>query len=366
MRILRVERGDGRAAVTADADSPYRLVVRGRGGDVISNTPVAPLPLHIHGELPSGLISAEVPARGAESIEIRYNDAVLATRVKSASAPRVTILHPRANDRVSGIGETIVRWQASDAESGPLEARVEYSADDGQTFRVVASGVVRNQVSLPGRLFSFSSQARLRVTINDGFNDGVAVSDRFQAEGVPPQVRILDPQSDTSINEDVELHLIGEAYDDQGNPLKEDMLQWYNGDKLLGHGQQLGVSGLSPGLYVIQLKARDAFRRSASASVKVEVIPQSPRSQYPAEQLINLINLIKSFNLPEAIEDNLVKKTQAALNNTLTMVVPAATCGRLTNFLSEVNTQEGKEIRVDQVKRIIVMATQIKTVLGCP
>jgi hypothetical protein len=361
---LRVEQDESGMVVRSDVDSSYHIIVRDKAGKVLTDTAVLPLSIHIHGQPPSTVLSTYIPGADVAGIEIRYKDRILVSRLKTASRPKVSIQGIQPKLRVSREDGILLQWDATDADGDRLEARVEYSADDGRTFHVVASGVAGRQVSLPQRLLSHSKQARVRVTVNDGFNDGVAVSDRFETEGVPPQVYISDPAQATRINEGANLHLVGMGYDDRGEPIKKDeVLQWYDGDRLLGRGARLSVSDMKPGIHVLQFQAEDDLGRRTSASVKVEVLPQKLMSKYPAEQLSELMNRIGGIN----VSPPLIQKIQVTLEAIKRReVLPA--CMRLRDMLDEVK-RFGKgetNIEPEQLRQIANVASQISTIMGCP
>jgi hypothetical protein len=67
------------------------------------------------------------------------------------------------------------------------------------------------------------------------------------------------------------------AYDDTGRPLAGRHLRWYLGRRLIGHGDQVAVRDLKPGIAVIRLVATDAHGRSAQASARVRVRPAAAR-----------------------------------------------------------------------------------------
>jgi hypothetical protein len=273
VNILHVGQGNGQQIVTGPQNSPYKLILRNQAGIVVSSNYLAVTTGHIDRNSISKVLTAEVPVGDSASLEITYNDTLIAQRARSINTPQVTIMNPKAGVHIPATGETIVRWQTSDPDGDPLEARVEYSTDDGKTFRVLTSGFKENQISLPNRLFSGSKQARLRVSINDGFNNGEAVSEVFQADGALPQVRIIDPLPNTSIRDDVMLHMVGQAYDDASRPIREEDLRWFAGSQLLGSGSKLSVSNnLTPGPVDIRLEARDTQGRISSTVVRIQIL----------------------------------------------------------------------------------------------
>ncbi len=270
VEILDVGRGAGGGVVSGAEELHHRLTVRDAGGGVQWTTPLAVNYVGHPGE-ELAIVTAEVPAAGAESIEISEDGIVKAIRMRTAQTPTVTVLLPEKGARVSGDSVT-VRWVADDADGDELTARVDYSVDDGLTFRTITSNVAGDEVSLPGRYFSRARRARVRIVVNDGFNEAEAISERFRSKGAPPEVRILDPDSDTSIAAGTELYLSGDAYDDGGEPLPDRRLRWRDGRHVLGRGRRLSVGDLSVGTHEIKLEARGRPGHRASTSRYVHVV----------------------------------------------------------------------------------------------
>jgi hypothetical protein len=271
--IQSVQPGGGKHVVTLSNSTDqtnYNLVVRDASGQVVSRTHITPIMSNGW-----GFLSAEVLSTAAARVEIENNGSVVDSRDRSQHAPTVTILNPTPGARISGKSPTVVRWQAQDADSDPISLRVEYSTDDGKTYRVLTTGVSGNQISLPGSLFSRTQEARIRVTANDGFNEGFAVTARLSAEGSPPAVRILEPKQGTHFRNDTALRLVGNAFADSGTQLPPKAIKWYDGDRLLGEGSQLSVFARDAGSHTIRLVARDQDRE-ATASVDVQVDAMAP------------------------------------------------------------------------------------------
>jgi hypothetical protein len=222
-------------------------------------------------------VFAQVPAAGAAKIELVRGDQVLASRSRSAHAPRVTLRTPRAGTRVGAKTRVVVSWRASDADRNPLTAAVEYSANGGRSYRTLAANLTGTSITLPGRVLSYTRNARIRVRVNDGFDDALVTSGRLRADGAAPTVRITSPRARTRLANDAAVTLTGEAYDDAGTQLRGRALRWYAGRRLLGTGASLSVNGLPAGTRVLRLRARDGRDRTASASVAMRVRAVPPQ-----------------------------------------------------------------------------------------
>jgi hypothetical protein len=130
-------------------------------------------------------------------------------------------------------------------------------------------------VTLPSRLLSASSDARVRVFVSDGFNEAIATSARFVTLGAPPTVAIASPSKRARVAAGGALDLEGSAYADSGQRLTGRALVWRAGRRVLGTGEMLVSRTLPAGTHTITLTAR-AGGRTASATAGVTVTPTPP------------------------------------------------------------------------------------------
>ena len=222
-------------------------------------------------------IVADIPAAGVTRVELVGADgAVLASRAASDGAPRVRVLSPRGGQRIGGGGNALVRWRASDPDGDRLDVKVDYSTDDGRSWRLIHLGRGGGAVRLPSGLMAASRRARIRVRANDGFHETAARSARFRSVGHKPNVRITSPAGGTLVGADETVYLAGGAYDDQHLQLGGKRLQWFDGRRRLGRGPAISAAGLRPGRHVIRLVARDRLGRRAGASVRLRVRAVKP------------------------------------------------------------------------------------------
>ena len=83
-----------------------------------------------------------------------------------------------------------------------------------------------------------------------------------------------------------------------------------------------------------------------------------------ADQLNDLIALVKSFNLHDGTEASLIIKLQDALA-AVNASNDAAACIALTSFINASRAQSGKKLTAAQVQQLVQSATQVKSDLGC-
>jgi hypothetical protein len=170
---------------------------------------------------------------------------------------------------------TLVRWAARDPDADRLTAAVQYSADSGRHWKVVADGVSGSSARVENGLLNASRNARVRVRVSDGFDVATATSGRLRAVGAPPRVRIVGGRGGT-LSADATLLLRGEAFDDAGRSLTGARLRWYVGKRPAGRGELLTLRGLRAGPQTIQLLATDTHGRSSRALLRVNVVSTQP------------------------------------------------------------------------------------------
>ncbi|MDP8908758.1 MAG: hypothetical protein M3N47_06495 [Chloroflexota bacterium] len=265
--------------------SGFRLVARDASGRIVSQVPMtadAPY-VHgdqmtfLHGEIPAATVErAQRSAGGIASLAVASGTRASVPLLRSPQRPKVRLLTPRRSDRVGRRQTTVVRWRASDADGDPMTASLDYSADDGRRWRSVFAGPNRNRATLQSRLLSRSRRARLRLRVNDGFNETVVMSKRFRALGGRPSVAITSPGRGNRLRQDAAAYLRGYAFDDALRPLRGRRLTWFVGRNRIGHGERLSVTGLPAGRRRIRLTARDGSGRRTTASVAVRITAVKP------------------------------------------------------------------------------------------
>jgi hypothetical protein len=260
----------GPASPKGGSNSAFTLVARNAAGKTVASTPMSFTPGHADFVGSSGVINAMVPAAGVDSIQVQSNGRVVASRQRPARAPRLRLLAPRHRARVGRARTVLVRWKARSPEKLALTASVDYSRDDGHHWRTIFIGPNRGRVALPSFYFVRSRQARVRVRVNDGFNETAVVSPRFIALGSAPQVTILSPARGARVAGDAALPLSGEAFNQQLQRLPGRRLKWFDGPFRLGRGATLTAGPLPPGTNRIRLQA-SADGRTGSATVVVHV-----------------------------------------------------------------------------------------------
>jgi streptogramin lyase len=257
-------------AVPALADSPTRVQAFDAAGNPIGDTGALVLRA-ADGPAGAGFFIAPVPA-GAAAVELVRGGVVLDRKQRTAP-PSVRLLWPRHRVRVAGRrAQLVVRWSASDPDGDPLYAKVAYSADDGRSWETVFEGPNTGTLSVPAGALAGSHSARIRVAVNDGFNEPRIESPIFRVVGAPPSVRIITPQLGEPETAGIQTLLVGSAIDTSGTSIPDGSLAWYAGRRRLGTGARL-ITVLQAGRYALRLVATDRAHVSGVAAVRMVVQP---------------------------------------------------------------------------------------------
>jgi hypothetical protein len=275
-RIIRVLQPDGAdRALPTDPASPVRVRALDRSGEVLSDTGVVVGGASDGGQAGAGDFAVPV-ATAAHAVELR-SGGVLLHRLERSEAPRLRIITPRLGTRARSGRALVVRWSTADAKQElSHQVSVDFSADGGRSWRTVFQGPNRGRAGVPGALLQSTTNARVRVSVNDGFNESSVISDRFRADGRPPQVEIERPVAGELLLAPAAAHLRAHARDDAGRPIRGKALAWYAGRRRLGRGERLRVRSLPRGRVTIRLVARDRLGRVSTASVRIRVRAAAP------------------------------------------------------------------------------------------
>lgn len=277
LRVVATEGDDGKlgigavsptsAPATAVPGSPYVLEALDAGNSVLASATATADPISSSGDLiVSGVVAAPP---GTTHVYLRHGTRA-AVWHGSAAAPTVRLLRPRAGSRLSS-RNAVIRWRTADPDGGALTARVRYSPDAGRHWREVFVGpAAAGRAVVPRKLLAGSRKGRIRVTVDDSFNQRSATSGRVTVRPSPPSVRITDPLPGLRVGADASLELRGEGHGANGRPLRGKALRWTQGRRKLGRGRAVTVRGLRPGRRTITVAATQAGR-TARARITVRV-----------------------------------------------------------------------------------------------
>jgi Carboxypeptidase regulatory-like domain len=160
-------------SLTPSQPSAYQVRVLGSSGHVIADVGAPAEALADGGG--SQMISANVPARGASTIEIIKGSKVVAVEHRPKPGPRVRLIVPRGGLKPSH-AKLPIRWTDSGARDAPLTASVQYLSSTQHGWQTLAAGLTGRSFRAPVSLFSPADRVRIRVVVGDGFSDAIATT----------------------------------------------------------------------------------------------------------------------------------------------------------------------------------------------
>lgn len=265
-----------REAKRATAGTPdYLLDLRDAGGNVVSQLPLFDFDVPNHAGVDAVQTFAELVIWPDNVDSLEVSDAtgnILATRPVSPNAPVVQLTSPATGDDLAA--PLHIAWDASDADGDSLTAMVQYSADGGQTWRVIADNITTAEVDIASLGFMPASdgQGILRVTVNDGANTGRDETANLTVPNGGPTTRILSPSNGHSALQGDIVSLEGTATDWEDGILEAASLTWTSSiDGDLGHGETFDTMALTLGEHTITFTAEDSDGAVGEATIILTV-----------------------------------------------------------------------------------------------
>lgn len=209
--------------------------------------------------------------------------------VRSGPAfPEVTVTAPKSGTQIHGDG-VLVSWMASDKDGDELSFTVQYSGDGGESWETVVANVSGDSVHIDRVNLTASNNGRFRVWATDGLHAASAESQQgFTVVNVPPSLELREPKNRTIASQQT-LRLEASGYDIDVGTLHGAMLSWSsNIDGLLGSGEGLSVSDLSPGQHTITARADDGAGGLETRELEITVV-ETPLELAPAETSLEAV-----------------------------------------------------------------------------
>jgi hypothetical protein len=262
-------------------NSDYVFVARNREGAEVGRIPAtAELNTGHHQEGPEAsiILSARIPAKEVDSVEVEYKGKAVAKRLRSKSAPMVKLLSAEKGMSISR-GESVeAKWQATDDDGDPLEIRIEFSEGKDKPFRPLFIGPNRGALKLAGHLFSATAQGRLRIIANDGFNETEQIIEPVVVNAASPLLEILSPADTTVLPNTTPVRLRAAAFGDGDMPLSGEQIHWSLDGAEVGTGLEVEVRDLKPGKHVARaIAAENKF--NSSRQVEFTIFNNVPEDQ---------------------------------------------------------------------------------------
>ena len=261
--------------------SEYVFVARNREGAEIARIP-ATLEVntghHHEATEPHIILSARIPGKEVDSLEVEYKGKVLAKRLRSKSAPVVKFVSDEKGMSISRAENVEAKWEATDNDGDPLEIRIEFSEGRDKPFRPLFIGPNRGAVKLAGHLFSATAQGRLRIIANDGFNETEQIVEPFVVSAAPPTLEILSPADAILLPSTTPIRLRAAGFGDGDMPLSGEQIRWTLDSAAVGTGLEVEVRNLKPGKHVGTVTATEN-KLETSRQVEFTVFNNAPEEQ---------------------------------------------------------------------------------------
>ncbi len=156
-------------ALAPPPPGPYRLELLARGGALLHSRTFDVIELG-GGAEQQFLMMQVVPAiEGVARVRVKKGEQLILDRQASAHAPAIELLSPAGGEAWPS-GEHTVDWTASDADGGPLYSQLEYSADRGATWQMLAllGPGEPSHLEIDTSELEASAEGVFRVTVSDG------------------------------------------------------------------------------------------------------------------------------------------------------------------------------------------------------
>jgi len=219
------------------------------------------------------------PDPSIRSLQLMFNGTPLATLPVSASTPTVTLTAPNGGQNFTS-GVVNVTWSGSESGGNALTYTIEYSTDNGATWKTLAVDWPGQSVAVSGSLLDTTTQGLMRVIASDGFNTATAESAAtFTVAPHAPVVNINAPLAGSLFIGDQQLFLDATVEDMQDGDLGGTNVQWSSDrDGSLGVGTVVNFDArnLSEGLHTITARAIDSAGLTNSAVTHVLVLHYPP------------------------------------------------------------------------------------------
>jgi hypothetical protein len=205
-------------------------------------------------------------------IQVTLDGTPVVTQTVSPNAPVVNIQSPI-------VGETFtdtmtISWEASDPDlDSELIYMVQYSNDQGDTWRVLAPNVLTDTLKVDSSLLPGSlDESLVRVIASDGVNTGSDQSAFFTVTPRDPLVFIQHPAEGAIFYFGQPVSLRGIGYDPEDGTIPAGDLNWtVSGIGVVGSGKKLILTDLAVGSYTVTLSAMDSDGQVGSQTVNIEV-----------------------------------------------------------------------------------------------
>lgn len=223
---------------------------------------------------------------GTENVVIRGPEGELARVSAGSGQPSVTVTAPNGGEVISA-DPVSVTWSGSDPDGDPLAYNVQFSDDGGVSWETVKAGITGSSASIPRDNLPSTDAGLFRVWASDGINTARDNSNAvFTLSTRPVEVEIVAPGSGAHFSTGQTVSFEANVFSPNYGSLATDQVLWLSSlDGVLGHGEQLSVTGLTPGVHDFALWANDGTGLVTQQVDDVVIVENPSRLPAPRNDL---------------------------------------------------------------------------------
>ncbi len=266
--------------------SPYLLQGLSANGSVVATSRLVLWEGQSAQGAESEIYVGQIPSAQVERVEITDGNAVLTGRTRPAGKLAVELLEPTPNSPLLDpqTGKLKVRWRSGGTQGTDVTAvpvvKVDYSPKGVAPWRPVYEGPDSGAALVSLAKFPRADGCgKLRVRVNDGFNEAETFSECLPFPGAGPDVNLLNPAPRTVFSDGSRILFQGQAYDDRGKAIAANRMAWNflgavtAGKELFADTAQLPLDRISRAMLI----ATDYAGREGRRIVSIECRPfQTP------------------------------------------------------------------------------------------
>ncbi len=242
-------------------------------GRLISREPISAKPYEMvdYGESANLAVRGRVPFPPAAALmRFNYKEKVVHEIKIPKSKPVVRINDKELLSRKM-TGKRLVTWEGSHPEERALQYFLEYSNDDGKSWRRINMRTAKTEQELDLEKLPGGEKCRIAVIATDGINTSRSQSAAFSVPVKPCMAMILSPEDGATFQPGEEVLLRGQGFYLEEQAPETNELTWSSSiDGELGRGMSLLLKKLSTGVHKITLVAGKG-RRAGKAVITVTV-----------------------------------------------------------------------------------------------
>jgi hypothetical protein len=227
---------------------------------------------------------------GTRKVVFLYNDKIISKTSASAHAPTLELTSPMGGESWAPTGKQTITWKASDADKNPLSYMLQYSADGGKTWEMLAANLQDTSFTFDGDYLPGSDHGVIRVLATDGFNTTQVDSNQVKVAAKAPLILISSPTEGASFDAGTSVVLQGVGTDLLDGAIVSGNYSWSSDrDGNLGNGSPLILTNLSTGAHTITLNVTNSSGLSASATVHITVQAATPPSVTKTSMIVGAL-----------------------------------------------------------------------------